>query len=102
MLSINAELCAFQYREGERSKQGLWKEHLASFGQKMVFTRVFIMGHKTLLTTMYLLEKEKKPLQWWETENNTLRILVPPSHKHICAYYLFWVELHAQLLMGTP
>ena len=42
------------------------KRILSFFGsKKMVFTRVFIIGHKTLLTTMYLfLEKEKKSLQW--------------------------------------
>lgn len=51
---------------------------------------------------MYLfLEKEKKSLEWWEAENNTLRVFMPPPHKHICAYYLFWVELHAQLFMGA-
>ena len=50
---------------------------------------------------MYLfLEKEKKSLQWWEAEN-TLRVFVPPSHKHICVYYLFWDKLRTQLFKGA-
>lgn len=59
MLSINAELCAFQYREGERGANED-SEKNTSFGQKMVFTKVFIIGHKTLLTTMYLSLKKKR------------------------------------------
>lgn len=60
VLPINAEPRAFQCSEGERSSWGLWKEHFASFGQETVFTRVFMMGHKTLLTTMYLFLKTEK------------------------------------------
>ena len=66
MLGINAELCAFHYREGERSKgKCSLKRTQLHLVKKMVFTRVFIIGRKTLLTTMYLfLEKEKQSLQW--------------------------------------
>lgn len=75
------------------------KRTLSFIWSKTVFTRVFIIGHKTLLTTMYLFFEEE--IFAVVRSRKQHRVFVPASHKHICAYYLFWVQLHVQLFMGA-